>query len=56
MIVLVRTRHLLQKRKKKLSFRSALKICGEESADEYQDIIDLKDTDDDEEEEEEEEE
>jgi hypothetical protein len=52
-VFLVRTRHLL---KKKSNFKSILKTHGEESDDENQDVIDLKDTDDDDEEEEEEEE
>jgi hypothetical protein len=39
-----------------LSFKSVLKTHGEESDDENQDVIDLKDTDDDDEEEEEKEE
>ncbi len=56
MVVLVRIRHLLQKRNKNRVFKSVLKTHGEESDDENQDVIDLKDTDDDDEEEEEEEE
>jgi hypothetical protein len=44
------------KKKNKPSFKSVLKIHGEESDDENQDGIDLKDADDEDEEEEEEEE
>jgi hypothetical protein len=54
-VVLVRTRHLLQKKKQKSSFKSVLKTHGEESDNENQDVIDLKDTNDDDDEEEEEE-
>ncbi len=44
------------KKKQKLSFKSVLNTHGEESDNENQDVIDLKDTGDDDKEEEEEEE